>query len=170
MSLWGEQHLWNTNWTLLLGSCLTITATHIQHTWIYKKKKNLQPTCGVHLFVSTHLERDPRSRLIQRKRCKIMDSYFFKHILESFCSDSCKISKENVKRQKFFSDNFQCGLRFIFDLSNAQVCLPHWIQESTIPLCFINCCRGSLLSDRTDSGVLDPPAVPLDPHKASLSY
>lgn len=66
-------------------------------------QKNLQPTCGVHLFVSTHLERDPRSCLEQRKRCKIMDSYFSKQISESFCSDSCKISKEIVQWQKFFS-------------------------------------------------------------------
>lgn len=113
MSLWGEQHLCSTNWTPLLGFCLTIRATHIHtvtlaHSWIYTKKKkkppkHIQPTCGVHLFGSKHLERDPCSRLVLRKRCKIIDSYFFKQTLESFCSHSYKISKENVKRQKFFS-------------------------------------------------------------------
>lgn len=50
MSLWGEQHLCSTNWTPLLGFCLTIRATHIHtvtlaHSWIYtKKKKNLRNT------------------------------------------------------------------------------------------------------------------------------
>ncbi len=102
MSLWGWRPLRNTNWPPLLGSCLSIRATHIHtvpsaHSWIYRKKppKCIQPTCGAHLFGSTHLGRDPRSRLAQRKRCKIMESYFSKQTLESLCSKLI-ISWENV--------------------------------------------------------------------------